>query len=126
MRKLTSCRVHFICVKDFLKMVYSSYKQQRILYFANLGNRSTAITQLLRKEGLNVCRSGVWRFLKKYEETGSVVRRPGSGRPTRITSQVLEIVEKQMQKDDETTAVQLQRILVESGHPLSLKTILRS
>ena len=31
-----------------------------------------------------------------------------------------------MQKDDETTAVQLQRLLVESGHPLSLKTILRS
>ena len=73
-----------------------------------------------------MCRSGFWRFLKKYKETGSVVCRPGSGRPTGITSQVLEIVEKQMQKDNETTAVQLQRLLVESGHSLSLKTILRS
>ena len=31
-----------------------------------------------------------------------------------------------MQLDDETTAVQLQRILAINGHPLSLKTILRS
>ena len=31
-----------------------------------------------------------------------------------------------MQIDDETTAIQLQKILVENGHPLSLNTILRS
>ena len=31
-----------------------------------------------------------------------------------------------MQADDETTAVQLQKILVDKGHPLSLKTILTS
>ena len=36
------------------------------------------------------------------------------------------IVEQQMQSDDETTAVQLQRILADSGHALSLRTILRS
>ena len=31
-----------------------------------------------------------------------------------------------MEKDDETTAVQLQQILESDGHPLSLRTILRS
>ena len=31
-----------------------------------------------------------------------------------------------MQLDDETTAIQLQKLLVEKGHPLSLRTILRS
>lgn len=39
---------------------------------------------------------------------------------------MLQIVEEQMQKDDETTAVQLQKILVEKGEPLSLKTISKS
>lgn len=50
----------------------------------------------------------------------------GSGRPTKITRDVLRIVEAQMQADDETTAVQLQKLLVDNGHPLSLKTILAS
>ena len=50
----------------------------------------------------------------------------GSGRPTKITRAVLQIVEEQMQKEDETTAVQLQKILVDKGQPLSLKTILKS
>lgn len=31
-----------------------------------------------------------------------------------------------MQLDDETTAIQLQKILTDNGHPLSLKTILKS
>ena len=31
-----------------------------------------------------------------------------------------------MRSDDETTAIQLQKILVDKGHPLSLKTILVS
>lgn len=31
-----------------------------------------------------------------------------------------------MRRDDETTAIQLQKLLVDKGHPLSLKTILAS
>ena len=50
----------------------------------------------------------------------------GLGRPTKITPNVLRIVEMQMQADDETTAVQLQKVLVDKGHPLALKTILVS
>ncbi len=44
----------------------------------------------------------------------------------KITLDVLRIVEAEMQRDDETTAVQLQKILVDSGHPLCLQTILTS
>ena len=106
------------------------------------------IVDLLRKEGLDVEVSGVSRLLKKYRETGGTIdRRPGqlnskfvqwivngiceleitsflaSGRPTKITHDTLRIVEAQMRKDDETTAVQLQKVLPDKGHPLSLKTI---
>lgn len=70
--------------------------------------------------------SSVCRLLKKYKNTGSVARLPGSGRPTKITRAVLRIVEEQMLLDDETTAVQLQKILADKGHPLCLQTILNS
>ena len=50
----------------------------------------------------------------------------GSGGPTKITPAVMQLVEAQMKADDETTAVQLQKLLVDRGHPLSLKTILAS
>ena len=107
-------------------MVYSTYKQQRIIYFYSLGYKSTSIVELLREESLNVKVSAVCRLIKKYKETGTIARRMGSGRPTKITPEVLRIVEEQMKKDDETTAVQLQKILVDKGHALSLKTILTS
>ena len=71
-------------------------------YF-NLGKRSTTIVKLLREEGLNVCKSGMAKFLKKFRTTGSIGRCPGSGRLSKITPQVLELVERQIQLDDETT-----------------------
>ena len=52
-------------------------------------------------------------------------RLPGSGRPSKITHEVKQIVEDAMRADDETTAVQLHKILAHEGHPLSLRTILR-
>ena len=105
-------------------MVYTTYKQQRILYFSSLGYKSTTIVSLLREEELTVSKSGVVRLFK-YRETGSIGRRPGSGRPT-ITSEMLQYVEEQMQLDDESTVIQLQKLLVDKEHPLSLQTILRS
>ena len=73
-----------------------------------------------------VSKTGVYKLLKKFEETGSITRHPGSSRPTKITPAILAIVEECMRRDDETTAIQLQRILVDGSHPLPLKTILWS
>ena len=45
-----------------------------------------------------------------------------SGRPSKITPAILEIVEQQNEQMllvNKTTAVQLQPILVDAGHPLS-------
>ena len=41
----------------------------------------------------------------------SLTRRMGSGRPSKITPDVLRVVEAKMQADDETTAVQLLDLL---------------
>lgn len=130
-------------------MVYTEYKKQRIVYYMSKfilfyfvtfgiqsfkkyiltlakGYKSTSIVECLRSEGLSVTVSGVFRFIKRYNETRTIARHPGSCRPTKITIDVIRIVERQMEADDETTAVQLQKMLSDKGHPLSLQTILNS
>ena len=52
-------------------------------------------------------RRGIAKFLKKYLETSSISRRPGSGRPSKVTIEIKQFVEQQMRLDDETTAHQL-------------------
>ena len=69
-------------------MVYNTYKKQRILSLYSQGLKAPTIAKILREEGqLRCTRVGVAKFLKKFEETGSLSRRSGSGRPTKITSQ---------------------------------------
>lgn len=106
-------------------MVYSSYTKQRIIYYYQQGYRAPTICLLLQKEQLSVSRVGIAKFLSKYEETGSIARTPGSGRPTKITAEVKALVEAKMQDDDETTAIQLHALLSSRGYQISKKTILR-
>ena len=51
----------------------------------------------------------------KYKITGTIVRTPGSGRPSKITAEVKALVERQMRHDDETTAAQLHVLLVRNS-----------
>ena len=68
---------------------------------------------------------GILKFLKKFKETGCIQRRPGSGRPSKISAEIKEIVEEQMRADDETTATQLHHLLEQPGYNISLRTVLR-
>uniref|UniRef100_A0A1X7U5G3 Uncharacterized protein n=1 Tax=Amphimedon queenslandica TaxID=400682 RepID=A0A1X7U5G3_AMPQE len=40
----------------------------------------------MREEGLDVKVSSVYRLLKKFNESGTISCRPGSGRPSMITN----------------------------------------
>ena len=71
-------------------------------------------------------RVGVWKFIKRYEVHGTIQRKPGSGRPSKISAEVFSIVNQKMGEDDETTAVQLQKLLTQKDYQLSLHTILCS
>ena len=106
-------------------MVFSSYKLQRILYHSLRGHRPPTISRLLRQEDLKASRVGIAKVLKKYRETGCVGRRYGSGRPSKITTEIKAIVNEQMRKDNETTATQLHTLLVSCGYRISLRTTLR-
>lgn len=44
---------------------------------------------------------------------------PGSGRPFKITLEMLNIIEAQMEQDDEMTATQLAKLLEQFGHKVS-------
>lgn len=106
-------------------MAFDDYTKQRILFFYFRGCRSPTIAKLLEDEGIFVSRRGVAKFIIRYLATGSIARRPGSGRRTKITEDVKRIVDEQMTVDDETTATQLHVLLVDLGYSLSLRTILR-
>ena len=106
-------------------MVYTTYKKQRILHYYLKGHRAPTIRKRLLYEGLFCSRRGVYSFLRNFEETGMISRKPGSGCPSKVTREVKEFVEQQMQRDDETTAYQLHQLLNEAGHQISISTILR-
>ena len=61
--------------------------------------------------------------MKKYAETHSIARKPGSGQ---VAAEIKALVEQQqMHIDDETTAHQLHRLLQSHGYKISLCIVLR-
>ena len=59
------------------------------------------ICLLLRKEHLRISRVGVAKFIAKYSETGSLIHKPGSGHPSKLTPEMKAIVEARMREDNE-------------------------
>ena len=100
-------------------MVYNEYTKRRILFFHAKGFCAPTITKRLGNEGIIVSRQGVSNFLTRVEKTGSIGRRPGSGRPSKQTDEVKEIVESSMRADDETTVKELHKKLTHHGKTLS-------
>ena len=105
--------------------MYSSYAKLWILHYNSKGFRPYTIANLLRKnDGILASRRGIAKFLKVYEQTQSIVKRPGSGWLSKITATVKELVDQKMELDDESTATQLHRMLLDNGIDISLRTIL--
>ncbi len=73
-------------------MVYSSYKKHWIVCLYLQGYRPPTKAKILHKEGLEASRRGVAKFLKRFKETGAIKRKPGSGRPSKITAEVRALV----------------------------------
>ena len=116
--------VQQFCVLSPVKMV-DGYVIKRAIYHAGKGLSPSAISRALADEGITYSRKSVLYLLRKLRESGSAIRKPGSGRPTKMTRRVKDLIETQMQKDDETTASQLDSLLQANGIKLSRSTILR-
>ena len=106
-------------------MVYSDYVLNRILVLHGRGIKAPTIKKILQKEGLSCTRVGIHAFLTRFNHSGCLMRKPGSGRPSKVTTEVKAVIERQMRIDDETTAYQLHSLLVSEGYQISINTILR-
>ena len=100
------------------------YARKRAIYLASRGLNPAQISRVLATEGISYSRVSVWYLLKKFAASGSEARKSGSGKHSKITQTVNNIVENQMQKDDETTASELVQLLQEEGIHLSRSSIL--
>ena len=56
---------------------------------------------------LKLPRNSKRRNTQIYRKVGSMARRPGSGRPSKVTGEIKGIVNDKIKEDNETTAYQL-------------------
>ena len=75
--------------------------------------------------GERVCRQTIWRLLKHYHTHNTVLPLPRSGRPTKLTREVLDFIDRAMDTDDVTTAREIQIKLREMRTILSKRTVLK-
>lgn len=101
------------------------YTKRRALFYAAQGLNASSISRALAAEGLLYSSKSVSLLLRRVKAGQSVARKKSTGRPSKITQQVKHLIEEQMQKDDETTASELDHLLQCNGIKLSQSTILR-
>ena len=107
-------------------MVYSDYVKQRILFYWHLGKTYIQISHCSAEEGwYATTKVGVYKFIKWYEELGTISHAPGSGQTTMSTADAGKIIKGQMSRDDETTGLELQKLLAGSGVHVDASTALR-
>ena len=93
-------------------MVFSDYTKQRILSMYWQGYRVGKIMEyLVLEDGILSSKQGIRQFLKLYQESGSIARKPGSGSPPKLSPPVQQLIEDVMRSDEETMATQLQAML---------------
>ena len=88
------------------------------------GHKAPTIARLLREEGMKVNCVGIQKFLAKFEETGSIGRRIGSGKPSKTTAETKKLVEDQMYSDVKTMVYQLHKLLTGKDYSISLRAVL--
>ena len=100
--------------------VHSDYVKQRILFYHQLGKRFIQITLCLAEEGHTATKIGVCKYIHRYKETGMISRTPGSRKASKFTADAKKIIEKQIEKDDEMTGKELQKLLAKNDIQVAL------
>ena len=81
---------------------------------------------LVLEDGILSNKQGIRQFLKLYQESSSIARKPGLDLPPKLSPPVQQLIEDAMRFDDETTAKQLQAMLASRLIYVSLSTIVRN
>ena len=75
------------CPNVKLKMIYSDYVKQRILFYHCSGKSLQQIVRSLAEEGHIATKASLARFLRYYDETRMIVHAPGSGQKSKMTAE---------------------------------------
>ena len=87
---------------------------------------TTRITKILAEEGINVSRTSVSKFLKRYRKSGSLFDAPRSGRKSKLYQEHLTFIDENMKANDELTSEELRKLMSkECGLDISSSTIRR-
>ena len=87
-----------------------------------MGKSAHKIVEQLASEGYIVSISGVQDFLNKVEESGSILRKPGSCRESKWTSELLQAIDRQMEA---VSLLDLKSLLEKEEVQVSITTIHR-
>ena len=68
------------------------YVKEWILILAAQGFKPPTIPKILAEEKFCVTRQGIHKFIVKFNKSGSLLRRPGSGRKSKTTLEVKRVV----------------------------------
>ena len=68
------------CTRPIGQMVFSDYTKRRILLLRDRGKRTKEISELLLKEDIRSSHRGISKFLSRYKQRGTIVRKKGSGK----------------------------------------------
>ena len=64
------------------QMVFSDYTKRRILILRERGKRTKEISELLLMADIRASNRGISKFLSRYKQGGTIVRKKGSGKNT--------------------------------------------
>lgn len=104
----------------------SLYARERIRTLLSQGATVKEVMEELSKEDILTSRQTVWRLSIHYRKHGFVHPLPRSGRPTKLTEVVKNVIENAMQNDDETTVKELAKAIRSTcGMSLSFRTVLK-
>ena len=105
----------------------SDYAKLRVLSLHWQGIKVPAIAEyLVLEDGIRFSKTGIRRFLKRFADLKTIARKAGSGCPPKISPVILQLIDRAMHTDDETTATQLQALLASHNVYVSLSTIVRN
>ena len=106
-------------------MVLTEEVMIKMLEYHHNGKKPPTIEKMLRREGIKITRVGVWKFLRRYKKTGTIARKEGTGRKSKLSPEIRKVVDDEMTRNDETTAYQLQKILCDKEVQVSVSSALR-
>lgn len=102
--------------------------RRRVITLFSKGNSVRSIQKRLEEENIIVSRQTLYRLIRKFRTCAKIVDLPRRKRPRKLTSEMTEIIDNELQRNDELTAQKLMDNLKERFPDLdvSIPTIKRA